>query len=120
MYTEFEVLIDPSRNHRAYRIYFAKLQPPILPFTPLLMKDMTFTHEGNKTKLDGLVNFEKMHMLAQTLRTIRYCRSRPLALELPLVPKNESEIRFYVRNLQVIDNQRRLLALSQRHEPKRP
>ncbi|XP_066979816.1 rap guanine nucleotide exchange factor 4 isoform X3 [Macrobrachium rosenbergii] len=120
MYTEFEMLIDPSRNHRAYRIYYAKLQPPILPFTPLLMKDMTFTHEGNKTKLDGLVNFEKMHMLAETLRTIRYCRSRPLALELPLVPKNENEIRVYVRNLQVIDNQRRLLALSQRHEPKRP
>ncbi|XP_068242450.1 rap guanine nucleotide exchange factor 4 [Palaemon carinicauda] len=120
MYTEFEMLIDPSRNHRSYRLYYAKLQPPILPFTPLLMKDMTFTHEGNKTKHDGLVNFEKMHMLADTLRTIRYCRSRPLALELPLVPKNENDIRVYVRNLQVIDNQRRLLALSQRHEPKRP
>lgn len=40
--------------------------------------DMTFTHEGNKTCIDGLVNFEKMHMLAQTMRTIRYCRSRHL------------------------------------------
>jgi Rap guanine nucleotide exchange factor 4 len=39
---------------------------------------MTFTHEGNKTCIDGLVNFEKMHMLAQTMRTIRYCRSRHL------------------------------------------
>ncbi|KAG7173805.1 Rap guanine nucleotide exchange factor 3-like [Homarus americanus] len=120
MYTEFEMLIDPSKNHRAYRIYVAKLLPPILPFTPLLMKDMTFTHEGNRTLMEGLVNFEKMHMLAQTLRTIRYCRSRPLALEVPAVPKNENEIRVYVRNLQVIDNQRRLLVLSQRHEPKRP
>nr|XP_045601752.1 rap guanine nucleotide exchange factor 4-like isoform X3 [Procambarus clarkii] len=151
MYTEFEMLIDPSKNHRAYRIYVSKLHAPILPFTPLLMKDMTFTHEGNRTLTDGLVNFEKMHMLAQTLRTIRYCRSRPLgdplalnntstldkkgsatpnkrlsttlsrdALEIPPVPKSENEIRVYVRNLQVIDNQRRLLALSQRHEPKRP
>ncbi|XP_063842158.1 LOW QUALITY PROTEIN: rap guanine nucleotide exchange factor 4-like [Scylla paramamosain] len=120
MYTEFEMLIDPSKNHRAYRMYVAKLHSPILPFTPLLMKDMTFTHEGNSTIIDGLVNFEKMHMLAETLRTIRYCRSRPLALEAPPVPKNENEIRAYVRNLQVIDNQRRLLTLSQRHEPKRP
>ncbi|KAK4289884.1 hypothetical protein Pmani_037176, partial [Petrolisthes manimaculis] len=120
MYTEFEILIDPSKNHRSYRMYVAKLQPPILPFTPLLMKDMTFTHEGNRTSLDGLINFEKMHMLAQTLRTIRYCRSRPLGLEVPQVPKNETEIREYVRNLQVVDNQRRLLALSQRLEPKRP
>lgn len=39
---------------------------------------MTFAHEGNKTSLDGLVNFEKMHMMAQTMRTIRFCRSRHL------------------------------------------
>jgi hypothetical protein len=39
---------------------------------------MTFAHEGNKTFLDkGLVNFEKMQMIAQTLRTIRFCRSKP-------------------------------------------
>lgn len=40
---------------------------------------MTFTHEGNKTFSEGhLVNFEKMHMLAQTMRSIRNCRSRHL------------------------------------------
>ncbi|KAJ8932732.1 hypothetical protein NQ314_014428 [Rhamnusium bicolor] len=78
LYTEFESLIDPSRNHRAYRVSVGKLQPPVVPFMPLLLKDMTFTHEGNKTCLDGLVNFEKMHMLAQTMRTIRFCRSRHL------------------------------------------
>lgn len=55
-----------------------KLQPPVVPFMPLLLKDMTFAHEGNKTSLDGLVNFEKMHMMAQTMRTIRFCRSRHL------------------------------------------
>lgn len=78
LYTEFESLIDPTRNHRAYRVSVGKLQPPVVPFMPLLLKDMTFTHEGNKTCLDGLVNFEKMHMLAQTMRTIRFCRSRHL------------------------------------------
>lgn len=78
LYTEFESLIDPSRNHRAYRVSVGKLQPPVVPFMPLLLKDMTFTHEGNKTCIDGLVNFEKMHMLAQTMRSIRYCRSRHL------------------------------------------
>lgn len=59
-FTEFEAIIDPSRNHRAYRLSVAKMSPPIIPFMPLLMKDMTFTHEGNKTTNDGLVNFEKM------------------------------------------------------------
>uniref|UniRef100_A0A8C4XMR8 Rap guanine nucleotide exchange factor 4 n=1 Tax=Falco tinnunculus TaxID=100819 RepID=A0A8C4XMR8_FALTI len=29
---------DPSRNHRAYRLTVAKLDPPIIPFMPLLIK----------------------------------------------------------------------------------
>lgn len=45
---------------------------------PLLLKDMTFAHEGNKTSIDGLVNFEKMHMMASTMRAVRFCRSRHL------------------------------------------
>ncbi|PSN41817.1 hypothetical protein C0J52_07838 [Blattella germanica] len=118
LFTEFESLIDPSRNHRAYRISVGKLQPPVVPFMPLLLKDMTFTHEGNKTCLDGLVNFEKMHMLAQTMRTIRYCRSRHLVLE-PPSPKSEAEVRSYISCLRTIDNQRVLTSLSQKLEPRR-
>lgn len=36
------------------------MQPPFVPFIPLLLKDLTFIHEGNKTFFNGLVNFEKM------------------------------------------------------------
>ncbi|GLV32312.1 Exchange protein directly activated by cAMP [Carabus blaptoides fortunei] len=118
LYTEFESLIDPSRNHRAYRVSVGKLQPPVVPFMPLLLKDMTFTHEGNKTCIDGLVNFEKMHMLAQTMRSIRYCRSRHLVLE-PPSPKSEGELKGYISCLRVIDNQRILTGLSQKLEPRR-
>uniref|UniRef100_A0A8C1SV29 Rap guanine nucleotide exchange factor 4 n=1 Tax=Cyprinus carpio TaxID=7962 RepID=A0A8C1SV29_CYPCA len=75
-YSEFESLLDPSRNHRAYRLTVAKMEPPIIPFMPLLIKDMTFTHEGNKTFVDGLVNFEKMRLIANTIRAVRHCRSQ--------------------------------------------
>lgn len=78
LYQEFEALIDPSRNHRAYRVFVGKLQPPLIPFMPLLLKDMTFVHEGNKSTLNGLVNFEKMHMMAKSMRTLRFCRSKNL------------------------------------------
>ncbi|KAI1899531.1 hypothetical protein AGOR_G00062750 [Albula goreensis] len=37
-YGEFESLMDPSRNHRAYRLTVAKLDPPIIPFTPCSSK----------------------------------------------------------------------------------
>ena len=144
LYQEFEALIDPSRNHRAYRVFVGKLQPPLIPFMPLLLKDMTFAHEGNKTSLDGLVNFEKMHMMAQTMRTLRFCRSRSLGnlhkttfnvemkgeftknfifyfflgLE-PPSPKSEGEVRSFISCLRVIDNQRVLTAMSQKIEPNR-
>uniref|UniRef100_A0A8C1B002 Rap guanine nucleotide exchange factor (GEF) 3 n=2 Tax=Cyprinus carpio TaxID=7962 RepID=A0A8C1B002_CYPCA len=60
IYCAYERLMDPSRNHRAYRLAVAKLSPPYIPFMPLLLKDMTFIHEGNKNYTDKLVNFEKM------------------------------------------------------------
>ncbi|XP_028662120.1 rap guanine nucleotide exchange factor 4 isoform X2 [Erpetoichthys calabaricus] len=118
-YSEFESLMDPSRNHRAYRLTMAKLEPPIIPFMPLLIKDMTFTHEGNKTFIDNLVNFEKMRMIANTVRIVQYCRSQPFNPDAGLANKNHQEVRSYVRQLNVIDNQRTLSQLSHRLEPRR-
>lgn len=118
-YAEFESLLDPSRNHRAYRLTVAKMEPPIIPFMPLLIKDMTFTHEGNKTFIDGLVNFEKMRLIANTVRAVRHCRSQPFNAEASPASKNPQEVRNYVRQLTVIDNQRTLSQLSFRLEPRR-
>ncbi|KAK5920812.1 hypothetical protein CgunFtcFv8_024578 [Champsocephalus gunnari] len=118
-YGEFENFMDPSRNHRAYRLTVSKLEPPIIPFMPLLIKDMTFTHEGNKTFIDSLVNFEKMRMIANTVKIVRYCRSQPFSPDSPLASKSHPEVRTYVRQLNVIDNQRTLTQLSHGLEPRR-
>ncbi|XP_062460793.1 rap guanine nucleotide exchange factor 4 isoform X2 [Pezoporus occidentalis] len=119
IYAEFESLMDPSRNHRAYRLTVAKLDPPIIPFMPLLIKDMTFTHEGNKTFADNLVNFEKMRMIANTVRTVKFCRSQAFNPDAALTNKNHQDVRSYVRQLNVIDNQRTLSQMSHRLEPRR-
>ncbi|KAL6100822.1 rapgef4 [Pungitius sinensis] len=118
-YGEFENLMDPSRNHRAYRLTVAKLEPPIIPFMPLLIKDMTFTHEGNRTFIDYLVNFEKMRMIANTLKIVRYCRSQAFSSDSTQASKNHPEVRTYVRQFKVIDNQRTLSQLSHGLEPRR-
>lgn len=61
LFAQFELLIEPTRNHRKYRSFVSKMEPPIVPFMPLLLKDITFANEGNKTFLEnGLINFEKM------------------------------------------------------------
>ncbi|CAN7996456.1 unnamed protein product [Ixodes hexagonus] len=119
-FAEFETLIDPSRNHRRYRVAVSKISPPLVPFMPLLLKDMTFCHEGNKTYIDGLVNFEKMHMIGQTLRSLRHSRSQRINLEPPPQGKVQQDVREYIRTLKVIDNQRRLTQLSHALEPRRP
>ncbi|CAF1204041.1 unnamed protein product [Adineta steineri] len=119
MFSEFETLMDPSRNHRVYRSTLTKMTPPIILFMPLLLKDLTFIHEGNKTYLiEGLVNFEKMRMLSHTMRTMKICRSQALQLQAPQGAKNMSEIEEYVREMHVIDNQRILNQLSNKLEPR--
>ncbi|XP_029578668.1 rap guanine nucleotide exchange factor 3 isoform X4 [Salmo trutta] len=136
VYCAYERLMDPSRNHRAYRLAVAKLSPPYIPFMPLLLKDMTFIHEGNKNYTEKLVNFEKMRMIAKTVKIVRGCRSTPyvpsspqkgladrMFLEAPSIRvstyseqslplRNPSNIRHYVQNFEVIDNQRKLTQLS--------
>uniref|UniRef100_A0A3Q1JP95 Rap guanine nucleotide exchange factor (GEF) 3 n=1 Tax=Anabas testudineus TaxID=64144 RepID=A0A3Q1JP95_ANATE len=143
IYCAYERLMDPSRNHRAYRLTVAKLSPPYIPFMPLLLKDVTFIHEGNPNYVDKLVNFEKMRMIAKTVKIVRGCRSQPYSKcfsricqttsthvwswqvdsnmissshhpdsdhALPL--RSSSNIRHYIQNLKVTDNQRKLTQLS--------
>ncbi|XP_066524614.1 rap guanine nucleotide exchange factor 4-like isoform X1 [Hoplias malabaricus] len=121
MYREFENVLDPSRNHRAYRLTVAELDPPIIPFMPLLIKDMTFIHEGNKTYINSLVNFEKTQMIANTVRTMTRYRSQSFnkVHNAPQTTKNHFDVQSYVRKLSVIDNQRVLTQLSLKLQPRR-
>ena len=70
LYAELEQLMDPSRNMSRYRYLLASSQEaaPWIPFFPMLMKDIDFLHEGNKSKTkEGLVNFEKCRMLSRII-----------------------------------------------------
>ncbi|XP_059027316.1 rap guanine nucleotide exchange factor 5 isoform X1 [Mustela lutreola] len=117
LFSELESLTDPSLNHKAYRDAFKKMKPPKIPFMPLLLKDVTFIHEGNKTFLDNLVNFEKLHMIADTVRTLRHCRTNQFAGG-DMSPKEHQELKSYVNHLYVIDSQQALFELSHRIEPR--
>uniref|UniRef100_A0A8C9W3W5 Rap guanine nucleotide exchange factor 3 n=1 Tax=Scleropages formosus TaxID=113540 RepID=A0A8C9W3W5_SCLFO len=124
IYCAYERLMDPSRNHRAYRLAVAKLNPPYIPFMPLLLKDMTFIHEGNNNYTENLVNFEKMHPDTAGPPTVVYIPSNKkgkglsccnfcfLDSEQSLSMRSPTTVRQYVQNLQVIDNQRKLTQLS--------
>ena len=67
LFTEMQQLMDPSRNMSRYRnlINAENVQPPIIPFWPVVKKDLTFIHLGNDSKVDGMINFEKLRMIAK-------------------------------------------------------
>ncbi|KYO20015.1 hypothetical protein Y1Q_0009489 [Alligator mississippiensis] len=136
LHAVLERMLDPSWNHRVYRLAVAKLSPPIFPFLPLLLKDLTFIHEGNRTLSENLINFEKMRMMAKAVRILHRCRSHfhtpvsplrsrsphrledPKALRASTCSEQSLSIRsptsasVYLQHLRVIDNQKELLRLS--------
>ncbi|XP_012788675.2 rap guanine nucleotide exchange factor 3 isoform X2 [Sorex araneus] len=141
LYSALERLLDPSWNHRVYRLALTKLSPPVIPFMPLLLKDMTFIHEGNHTLVENLINFEKMRMMARAVRMLHHCRSHsnvplsPLRSRVSHLHEDSQAARIstcseqslgtrspastwaYVQQLKVIDNQRELSRLSRELEP---
>ncbi|XP_038609789.1 rap guanine nucleotide exchange factor-like 1 [Tachyglossus aculeatus] len=116
LFRKFENLTDPCRNHKSYREVISRMKPPVIPFVPLILKDLTFLHQSSKTLQDGLVNIEKLHAVAEKVRTIRRYRSRPLCLEMEASP-HHLQTKAYVRQFQVIDNQNLLFELSYKLEP---
>ncbi|KAM7384150.1 hypothetical protein PAMA_011477 [Pampus argenteus] len=116
LFSELELITDPSLNHKAYREAFKRMKPPKIPFMPLLLKDITFIHEGNKTFHDNLVNFEKLHMIADTVRLIRHCQSDQPGNE--VIGVDSADVRASVHHLHIIDNQQTLFELSHKLEPR--
>uniref|UniRef100_A0A3B3TEL3 Rap guanine nucleotide exchange factor 6-like n=1 Tax=Paramormyrops kingsleyae TaxID=1676925 RepID=A0A3B3TEL3_9TELE len=72
LFRDLQDLFDPSRNMAKYRNVLSapNMQPPIIPLFPVLKKDLTFLHEGNDNSVEGLVNFEKLRMIAQEIRNV--------------------------------------------------
>uniref|UniRef100_I3MFF6 Rap guanine nucleotide exchange factor 5 n=1 Tax=Ictidomys tridecemlineatus TaxID=43179 RepID=I3MFF6_ICTTR len=101
LFSELESLTDPSLNHKAYRDAFKKMKPPKIPFMPLLLK-------GNY--------FLPFHMIADTVRTLRHCRTNQFGGDVS--PKEHQELKSYVNHLYVIDSQQALFELSHRLEPR--
>ena len=56
--------------------------PPLVPFFPIIKKDLTFLYDGNETQVDGLVNFEKLRRLSQQIRVVKkYCQQTIMVRE---------------------------------------
>ncbi|XP_049597882.1 rap guanine nucleotide exchange factor 6 isoform X2 [Syngnathus scovelli] len=72
LFVDLQDIFDPSRNMAKYRNILSSqsMQPPVIPLFPVVKKDLTFLHEGNDSTVDGLVNFEKLRMIAKEIRHV--------------------------------------------------
>ncbi|GLG96449.1 Guanine nucleotide-releasing factor 2 [Gryllus bimaculatus] len=82
LFQDLQELMDPSRNMSKYRqlISSEQSQPPIIPFYPVVKKDLTFIHLGNDSRVESLVNFEKLRMIAKEVRSLTNMCSSPYDL----------------------------------------
>ncbi|KAM4626685.1 rap guanine nucleotide exchange factor 4 isoform 8-T8 [Discoglossus pictus] len=93
----------------------------VMGLSNVAVSRMSLTWEKLPSKFRKIyAEFENlMRMIANTVRTMRYCRSLPFNPDASLANKNHQEVRNYVRQFNVIDNQRTLSQMSHRLEPRR-
>lgn len=70
--------MNPFHNMAKYRELQRTTDPPLIPFFPIIKKDLTFLYEGNETQVGGLVNFEKLRRLSQQIGVIKSFCQRPI------------------------------------------
>ncbi|KAI1883668.1 hypothetical protein AGOR_G00233930 [Albula goreensis] len=72
LFQDLQDLFDPSRNMAKYRnvLNNQNLQPPIIPLFPVIKRTSRSCTKGNDSKVDGLVNFEKLRMIAKEIRHV--------------------------------------------------
>ncbi|KAI8816195.1 ras guanine nucleotide exchange factor domain-containing protein [Fimicolochytrium jonesii] len=72
-WAELEKMADPSRNMKNYRDTLLAASPPIVPFLPIYLKDLTFMNDGNESKIGTerqMINFDKLRMMGNRVKDI--------------------------------------------------
>ena len=77
---DLNMIMDPSRNFSRYRnlIKSESTRPPLIPIYPMVSKDLAFVDIGNKSKVEGLINMEKLRLVAKEIRALTAMCSAPL------------------------------------------
>ena len=65
-------LMDPTRNMSTYRtvINEESRRGPVIPFFPVVKKDLMVLYLTNESKVNGLINFEKLRKLSKEIRNV--------------------------------------------------
>lgn len=96
---ELESIMNPSQNMKVYRELAIQSKPPLVPVLPVYVKDLFFINDGNEKEVDNLINFEKLDMISEVVRTITAIVSIPYENFQP-----DKDAQRYLANPVVINN----------------
>ena len=74
--------MNPFHNMAKYRELQRNTKAPLIPFFPIIKKDLTFLFDGNDTIVNGLINFEKLRMLSHQIRVVKGFCSQPILVSM--------------------------------------
>lgn len=87
-WAEVEKLADPSKNMKHYRDKLSVSTSPMVPFLrknslilAIYLKDLTFINDGNPSKINGLINIDKLRMMAERVLEIVALAEKPFPYE---------------------------------------
>eukprot|EP00118_Oscarella_pearsei_P026789 m.310452 g.310452 ORF g.310452 m.310452 type:complete len:1329 (+) comp51709_c0_seq1:116-4102(+) len=71
-FEDMQRLMDPTRNMIKYRTVICEegKSGPVIPFFPVIKKDLMVLYLMNESKVKDLINFEKLRKLSKEIRTV--------------------------------------------------
>lgn len=81
IFEELRTLTDRQKNYANMRKHLKKVNPPCIPYLGIYLTDLTFVEEGNPDMLQGLINFNKRHLVSELIRSIQQYQLKPYAFE---------------------------------------
>lgn len=73
-------LTSSASNWVALRGALHSVSPPAIPYLGIYTSDLTFADQGNPSRLDGLVNWDKCKLEASIIRDVHLFQQTPYAL----------------------------------------
>ncbi|XP_054166900.1 rap guanine nucleotide exchange factor 2-like [Oppia nitens] len=91
------LLMDPSRNFHSFRSCVRRCLSPVIPFFPLVKKDLSFIWLANESRVQfegqTLINWQKMRLLSTNIREVT--RMAQMASQTPQSPKESQKTDSY-------------------------
>ena len=77
---EIKTYLNPMRNMGEYRTLLKTVSEsgiPCIPMFPIVQKDLAVIHMSNSTHVDGMINFDKLRLLAEKVHSLGLLCPKP-------------------------------------------